>query len=76
MQSLRDHILYWDYSIWYYMNTEWHNSFLDFVVPFLRNQWTWTPLYLFLAIFIPRNFGKRGWFWCVGFIVTSLYPTR
>lgn len=69
MQALRDYILNWDYTIWYYMNTEWHTPFLDFVVPFLRNQWTWAPLYLFLAIFVPRNFGKRGWIWCAAFLI-------
>jgi undecaprenyl-diphosphatase len=70
LSTLRDHILYWDYSIWYYINAEWHTPFLDFIVPFLRNQWTWAPLYLFLAIFVPRNFGKRGFIWCAGFLVT------
>jgi undecaprenyl-diphosphatase len=43
---------------------------LDTVVPFLRNQWFWAPLYLFLLLFMPRTFGKYGWLWCAGFIVT------
>ena len=68
--SLVDRILYYDYSAWYYINAEWHTPFLDFIVPFLRNQWTWAPLYLFLAIFMPKNFGKRGYIWCASFIIT------
>lgn len=58
-----------DHTIWYYLNTQWHNSFLDFVVPYLRNQYFWAPLYLFLLIFLPYNFGKRGWIWCVGYLL-------
>jgi len=62
--------VYYDHVVWYYMNTQWHNSYLDAVVPFLRNQWFWAPLYLFLLLFIPRRFGKNGWIWCLGFLVT------
>lgn len=69
LQQLHDFLIYWDYTIWYTVNTEWHNTFLDATVPFLRNQWFWVPLYLFLLLFMPLNFGKRGWFWCLGFIL-------
>ncbi len=70
LEKLYDYIIYWDYTIWYYLNAAGHNSVLDFIVPFLRNQWTWAPLYLFLAIFMPLNFGRRGWMWCVFFLLT------
>jgi len=69
LQALKEYILHLDYSVWYYLNTEWRTPFLDFVVPFLRNQWTWAPLYLFLAIFVPRRYGKNGFIWCIAFIV-------
>src|SRR5271156_1063055 len=70
LKTFRDLVVYYDHVAWYYLNTQWHNSFLDLVVPFLRNQWFWAPLYLFLLLFIPRRFGKNGWLWCLGFIVT------
>ncbi|MEI8279117.1 MAG: phosphatase PAP2 family protein [Bacteroidota bacterium] len=70
LQKIHDTILYWDYTIWYYVNTVWHNSYLDAVIPFLRNQWFWAPLYLFLLIFMPMNYGKKGWIWCLGFLIT------
>ena len=68
--TLPEWLLHYDRIAWYYLNTQWHNAFLDFVMPFLRNQWFWAPLYLFLAIFMPRTFGKYGWLWCAGFIIT------
>jgi membrane-associated phospholipid phosphatase len=59
-----------DLWAWFYINTQWHNPLLDVVMPFLRNQWFWAPLYLFLVIFMPRTFGRYGWLWCAGFLIT------
>ena len=70
MQQIHDFFIYWDYTIWYYVNVLGHNAFLDAVIPFFRNQWFWVPLYLFLAIFMPANYGRRGWLWCGFFILT------
>jgi len=70
LKHLHDLLLSWDYTIWYAINTGWSNPFLDAVVPFLRNQWFWTPLYLFLLLFMPARFRKKGWLWCLGFILT------
>lgn len=70
MQALRDIIISLDHTIWYYMNVLWHTPVLDAIIPYLRNQWTWAPLYLFLAVFMPMNFGKKGAMWCVFFILT------
>jgi membrane-associated phospholipid phosphatase len=69
MQSLHDKIVFCDYTIWYLINVSWQSAFMDTVAPFLRNQWFWAPLYLFLLIFMPSNFGKNGWFWCLGFLL-------
>jgi undecaprenyl-diphosphatase len=67
--NLRETVVYYDHVAWYYLNTQWHNAFLDSVMPFLRNQWFWTPLYLFLLLFMTSRFGKKGWIWCGGFLV-------
>ena len=72
LNSLRNTILHWDLVVWYYMNTQWHNSFLDVVIPFLRNQYFWAPLYLFLLLFMPSKFKMKGWVWCVGFLVSFM----
>lgn len=47
----------------------WRSSFLDAVTPYLRNQFFWAPLYLFLLFFLPFNYGRRGWIWLAGFIL-------
>ncbi|XZF15014.1 phosphatase PAP2 family protein [Chitinophagaceae bacterium MMS25-I14] len=70
LQEIRDYIVYCDYELWYYVNTQWHNAFLDAIIPYFRNQYTWAPLYLFLLVFTLKNFGKRGLFWCLAFLLT------
>jgi membrane-associated phospholipid phosphatase len=70
LQKLLEILVYFDYGAWYYLNTVWHNSFLDLLVPFFRNQWTWAPLYLFLLVFMLKNFGKMGLLWCLFFLIT------
>lgn len=58
-----------DFRIWYYLNGLWRNDFLDAVMPFIRNQYTWAPLYLFLLVFIVYNYGAKGLAWCVAFLL-------
>lgn len=59
----------WDYLQWYSIH-QWNQApWMDLIMPLLRNQWTWAPLYLFLALFFPLNFGRRGWLWCLGFLL-------
>ncbi len=72
LKNIIDFILDWDHTLWYYLNTKWHNPFLDYVVPFLRNQWFWAPLYLFLALFMPVKFNRKGLIWCLIFIITFI----
>ncbi len=69
-ESVLDILIYLDYTAWYYLNTVWRSPFLDAVIPFFRNQWTWAPLYLFLLLFILKNFGYRGLVWCLFFLIT------
>ncbi|MES3017121.1 MAG: phosphatase PAP2 family protein [Bacteroidota bacterium] len=50
-----------DQNIFFFINQDLSNPFFDWLMPLLRNRYFWTPLYLFLAIFFVRNFGKKGW---------------
>lgn len=68
--SLPSSLIALDHKVWYYLNVSWHNDFLDAVIPYFRNQWTWAPLYLFLLVFMAGNFKKRGWIWCLFFLGT------
>lgn len=36
------------------------NPVFDFIMPILRNPYTWAPLYLFIIIFAIRNYKKKG----------------
>jgi membrane-associated phospholipid phosphatase len=72
LSSIKDTVLNWDHIAWYYINTQWHNEFLDLVIPFFRNQWFWAPLYLFLLIYLPYRFGARGFIWCAMFLLAFM----
>lgn len=65
-----DKLIEWDYLIWLRLNAMWHTPFLDAIIPFIRNKWTWAPLYLFLLIFMPANYRKQGVMWLVFFLLT------
>lgn len=62
------------------MNHQWQNPVFDWLAPWLREPYTWAPLYLFLALFTLLNFRWRGLWWCMVFLIafgisdqTSLY---
>jgi len=38
------------------------NPFFDWLMPLMRNRFTWAPLYLFIIIFCIREYGKKGWY--------------
>lgn len=70
MKDLLQQLIEQDKKVWYTVNVLWQNKALDTIAPVLRNPNTWIPLYVFLAIFIPYKFGKKGFYWCLGFLVT------
>jgi membrane-associated phospholipid phosphatase len=49
------------------------NSFFDTVMPFIREPNFWSPLYLFLVVFVFINFGKKAFWWLLGGIITFTY---
>lgn len=46
----------WDMSLFLKVNTAWTGAFGDFIMPVLRNQRTWYPLYAFLLIYVLWKF--------------------
>lgn len=36
-------------------------GFLDWLAPLMRNKFFWSPLYLFLIIFLVREYKRQGW---------------
>jgi membrane-associated phospholipid phosphatase len=59
-----------DRSLFQLLNRDWSNSLFDWIMPFLRNQFTWTPVYLFLLLFVVLNFGKKAIWWILFFLAT------
>lgn len=70
LESLQQHILWLDYQIWFKINVVWRSTFLDQLMPFVRNQYFWAPLYLFLLAYTTYNYKKIGWLWCIFFLIT------
>lgn len=70
LREIAEAIFRADYFVWSYLNVRWHNELGDTIMPFLRNQWFWAPLYLFLLVFSTRTYGKNGWIWCAAFLIT------
>ncbi|MEO6684268.1 MAG: phosphatase PAP2 family protein [Ginsengibacter sp.] len=67
-----DSILRLDYEAFYKVNEQWHNSFFDTVLPFIREPSIWIPFYFFMLLFGLINFKLRGVYWVVFFIITAM----
>src|SRR5690606_19646568 len=65
-----DHILKVDQELFFLINQGMSNIFFDWLMPVLRNPYTWAPLYLFLVIFIIRNYKKRGIVMIIFFVLS------
>lgn len=63
-----DQLIQLDHQIFQAINQGLSNVFFDELMPVLRNRYTWVPLYLFLAIFWVKNYGKTG-LWMVLFLI-------
>ena len=68
--SLLQKLEQWDQWLFIQVNDHQTNSFFDSIMPYLRIAYYWTPLYLFLLVFITVNFKARGLWWCVLFLCT------
>lgn len=56
-----EQIIQFDQNLFFAINQGLSNPFFDWLMPALRNRFFWTPLYLFIVIFLVRNYGKNGW---------------
>ncbi|NGM66786.1 phosphatase PAP2 family protein [Sphingobacterium sp. SGR-19] len=53
-------LIHFDQEIFLAINQGLSNPFFDWLLPILRNPYTWAPLYLFLIIFFIKHYGKMG----------------
>lgn len=56
-----EQLIQFDQYLFFAVNKGLANPFFDWLMPALRNRFFWVPLYLFLAVFFVRNYGKQGW---------------
>ncbi len=49
-----------DKEIFLFINQGLSNPVFDWLLPILRNPFTWSPLYLFIIIFFIKHYGKLG----------------
>jgi membrane-associated phospholipid phosphatase len=62
-----DKILAYDYLLFKWIHITTQNKFFDFLMPFMRNQYFYAPVYIFLLILMYQQFGKKGLRWCLYF---------
>jgi membrane-associated phospholipid phosphatase len=60
-----------DNTLFYWVNTGLSNAFFDFLMPVLRNKYTWIPFYVFMVSFFFFNFGKKA-YWIVLFTILTV----
>jgi membrane-associated phospholipid phosphatase len=64
-----DWLIRLDLRLFFRINNQWQQSWLDVLMPWVREPYIWAPLYLFLGLFVAINYKWRGFFWIVLFIV-------
>lgn len=57
-----EQLIEWDNTLFYLVNSVWANGLFDAVMPWLRNKYTWVPLYVFIVSFFVLNYKQRGVF--------------
>lgn len=63
-----------DRALLKHINADWHNAFLDRLLPLSRNANTWLPLYIFLFLLVVIKFRSNRWWW-VAFAVATVALT-
>ena len=65
-----EQLIHYDQEGFLFINQTISNLLFDWLMPVLRNPYTWAPLYLFLIIFLIRNYKKQGMVMLVFFTMT------
>ena len=68
--ALLSHIEF-DQNLFYLLNSEWTNSFFDWLLPVWRDKYFWIPVYLFIILFAIFNYGKKS-YWFILFLVAAV----
>jgi undecaprenyl-diphosphatase len=73
---MESHFLFWDKSLFIFINRDLGNAVFDTVCPILRTKETWIPLYLLIAFFAYKKHGKQALLWLVVALLTVLFTDQ
>ncbi len=65
-----DKILQLDYYLFDVVNQQWSNVYFDFILKWMRNEWIWTPLYVFIVSYFIYNFKAKS-YWIILFTLLT-----
>jgi undecaprenyl-diphosphatase len=65
-------ILAWDKAFFIFINRDLSNSVLDLLCPIIRTKETWIPLYILVAFFTYKKYGKQALLWLGVALITIL----
>jgi len=68
-----EQLIAWDHHIFTIINSQLTGGFLDFFLPFMRNQWVWFPFYFIMLLFFIIRYKMRGFAWSCWCIVTIAF---
>lgn len=51
-----------DLQLFYMINGDFTNAFLDVILPPIRNKYFWAPLYIFIIVFVIKEYKVKGIF--------------
>ena len=64
-------LLQLDQSVFYFINQDCKNVFLDWLLPYWRNKLFWMPLYLILLVALLKTFKQKSW-WIIGGLLLTV----
>jgi membrane-associated phospholipid phosphatase len=65
-----DQLIQFDRDLFFAINHGLSNTFFDWLMPILRDRYTWVLLYLFIIVFSIKNYGKQGLILLLGLLMT------
>lgn len=67
-----EQLLQWDTDVFLLINAKWGNAFFDWLMPVLRNKYTWVPLYLLILWFFYKKYALKNTLYILLFTVVMV----
>lgn len=64
-------LLQLDFWLFQLINGQWHSTLGDTLMPLLRSQYFWGPLYLFFLTYLLYNYSPKTVFWVITFFLLT-----